>query len=711
MSNPTPTQRCRMRIDGMDCPDCAIKIERGLRAIPGVKAAHVDFMARRAEIEYETGTVAYEDLAATVARLGYTPVEWASVPKNGQPDASTPTHALILMWSSGVFNGCGWILTWLDASAWALYMAFGAAILTGGVPTMRKALAAVQQRSLDMYVLMSTAVIGAVIIGEWSEAAMVVFLFALANHLEAQSMDRARHAVRSLMALSPRTALVLRDGMEVTMPVEQLRVGDTLIVKPGTQIPIDGRVIEGYSSVNQAPITGESVPVEKSPGDDVFAGAVNGEGALIIEATTPPGETTFDRILRLVETAQTRRAPAQRFVDRFARIYTPVVIALAVIVAALPPLLWQAALTEWVYRALVLLVIACPCALVISTPVAIVSALTTAARNGVLIKGGLYLEQLGALKTVAFDKTGTLSYGRPVVTDVIPLNGVEETTFLQVVTAIESRSEHPIARAVSAYARSRHITPAPVEQFAAMPGAGAQALVQAQKYVVGNHRLFETLNLLTPAIEQRIDDLQRQGKTVVLAGSETAIIGLIAVTDQAREDAAEAVARLRGLGLGPLTMLTGDHADTAQRLADRIGLDAFQAGLLPDEKVSAVQGFIDRHGKTAMVGDGINDAPALATATVGIAMGHAGTDTALETADVALMRDDLRLLPYAVTLSRRTRTIIRQNLTAAILIKFGFLLSAILGIATLWMAVAADMGASLLVVFNSLRLLKLAFGW
>ena len=700
-------QRCRVDIEGMDCPGCAATIERGLISVPGITDVSVNFLEGRADVAYETATVSEQDITDTVNRLGYTPR------RSGSDTASQVRHGthrsrwpVALMGLSGSLTGLAMLFSWFVFPAWSIRLICALAIVTGGVLASRKAVAALRGRSLDMNVLMTIAIIGAMLIGEWTEGAMVAFLFALANYLEARSMGRARQAIQSVMTMAPRTALVVRDGHESPIPVEQIRVGDIVIVKPGEQIPIDGTVLEGHSSVNQAPITGESVPVEKQGDDTVFAGTINGEGALTLQTTTLSNDTTLARIVRLVEEAQARQAPVQRFVDRFARIYTPIVVILAVLVAFLPPLLFQASFTDWVYRALVLLVISCPCALVISTPVAIVSALTTAARHGVLIKGGLYLEQLGALHALAFDKTGTLSQGHPSVTDVVPMNGIHEDDLLMIAASIESRSEHPIARAITEYAQTRQIVPERVTRFSARPGSGAHAVLKQGACYVGNHRFFATLNLTTPEIDRHVEDMQRQGKTVVLVGSETESLGLIALMDQARMEATLTMGALRREGITSLTMLTGDNAATAQRLADQIGMDAYRSDLLPDEKVTAIQALVAQYGAVGMVGDGVNDAPALATATVGIAMGTVGTAMALETADVVLMRDDLSTLASTIRLSRKTRAIIFQNIVTAILLKVFFLLLTLLGLATLWMAVIADMGASLLVIFNGLRLLR-----
>jgi Cd2+/Zn2+-exporting ATPase len=569
------------------------------------------------------------------------------------------------------------------------------------------------------------------LIGEWVEAATITFLFALAQVLESRSMDRARNAIRSLMDVAPPQALVRRDGQEQMLPVEEVRLGDILIVKPGAKVPLDGRVVKGSSTINQAPITGESMPVEKWEGDEVFAGTINQQGALEVEVTHLAADSTLARIIHLVEEAQAQKAPSQRFVDQFAKYYTPSVIAGAVLIAAIPPLFIAQPFYTWFYRALVLLVIACPCALVISTPVTIVSGLAAAARRGVLIKGGRYLEGIGAVQAIAFDKTGTLTRGVPVVTDILavrrPTSNVQrqethspegtldiehrtldsqEREVLRLAATIEARSEHHLGQAIVQQARELQIQWPEVEEFLAQTGRGAQARIEGQSYFIGNHRFAEEVGFCSPEVETKLADLERAGKTTVILGTDTQAIGIIAIADQMREEVPEVLQSLKTVGVRKLVMLTGDNLGTAEAIAGRLGIDEYLADLLPADKVEQVRQLTGRYDTVAMVGDGVNDAPALAAASIGIAMGAAGTDQALETADVALMGDELSQLPFAVRLGRRAVQTIKQNISLSLTIKALFLALAIPGYATLWMAVGADMGASLLVVFNGLRLLR-----
>jgi Cd2+/Zn2+-exporting ATPase len=564
----------------------------------------------------------------------------------------------------------------------------------------------VRARTLDINVLMLVAVAGAIAIGEWSEAATVVFLFALAQWLESSTMARARSAIRSLMDLTPADALVRRGEIEERVSVDSLDVGELIVVKPGEEIPLDGVVTAGHSEVNQAPITGESLPVDKEPGSEVFAGTINGRGALDVRITRQRRDTTLARVIHLVESAQAQRAPMQSFVDRFAHYYTPAVLALAVLVAAVPPLVFGAAFGEWFYRALVLLVISCPCALVISTPVSIVSALAGAARKGVLIKGGIHLERTARVRCVAFDKTGTLTKGRLEVKDVVPLDGVSARQVIELAAALEMRSEHPVGRAIVRHAHHRAISGPRGDGFRALPGRGASGVVAGKRVLVGNHRLFEEERLCSPRIHAELEAVAARGHSAVLVARDQDAVGIISVADEPREAARHAIGLLRSQGVQHLVMLTGDNVVTAGTLARELDIDEYRAELLPEDKVAAIADLRRRYGTVAMIGDGVNDAPALAAAEVGIAMGAAGTDAALETADVALMADELLKVPYAIRLSRATVRNIKTNIAFSLALKGVFVAAALGGVAALWMAVLADTGASLIVIANALRLLR-----
>jgi Zn2+/Cd2+-exporting ATPase len=607
---------------------------------------------------------------------------------------------------SGVLLAFGLVQHLVEASIIPVWLPFAASIALGVVPLARRAVTSVRAAVLDINVLMLVAIAGAIALGEWGEAASVVFLFAVAQWLESRAMDRARGAIRALMELAPAEAVVRRRNVQTKIPVDDVLVGDIVLVRPGEKIPLDGRVSAGRSHVNQAPVTGESLPLEKEPGAEVFAGTINGRGALEIEVTRLRRDSTLARIIYLVERAQAQRAPTQTFVDKFARVYTPAVLTGALAVAFVPPMFFAGAWPDWIYRALVLLVISCPCALVISTPVSIVSALAAAARKGVLIKGGARLESLAAVKCIAFDKTGTLTKGQLRVENVIPLNGVPSSEILRLAASLEAHSEHPIGRAILRRAEEAGITILPPERFQALPGRGAEGLVGGVNVVIGSHRLFEERRMCSAATEHALDTFANDGVSTVIVGANGRTLGVIGVADEIREAARGTIDMLRTQGIEHIAALTGDHQPAAQALARSLGVDTCRAELLPEDKVTAVQELRSRYGALAMVGDGVNDAPALASADVGIAMGAAGTDAALETADVALMSDELAKIPYAIRLSRATSRNIRMNIAFSILLKSAFLAMAITGTATLWMAVVADTGASLIVIANALRLLR-----
>ena len=553
---------------------------------------------------------------------------------------------------------------------------------------------------------MLIAVAGAMLLGEWSEAASVVFLFGVARALEARTLEKARTAVRAVMDLAPADALVRDEAGERRIAVDLVTPGAIIVVKPGEKLPLDGEVLAGASSVNQAPVTGESLPVDKGPGDEVFAGSINGRGALDVRVTRHRRDSTLARIIHLVEQAQAQRAPSQTFVERFARVYTPAVIVLAVAVAVVPPLFGDGAWETWIYRALVLLVVSCPCALVISTPVSIVAALAGAARKGVLIKGGAHLERAGRVRCVAFDKTGTLTRGTPAVVDVVALNGMSEHAIVALAASVEQRSEHPIACAIVQYAEASHISVPPGVDVASLAGRGAEGRVDGARVVLGNHRLFEERHLCSPAIHRQLDAISAQGRTPVLVARDGEAVGIIAVADRTREESRDTLDLLRQQGIESVVMLTGDSHETARAIAAELGIDEVRAELMPEDKVAAINDLRRRFGSVAMVGDGVNDAPALASADVGIVMGVAGSDAALETADVALMADELLKIPYALRLSRAAVRNIKANLAISLVLKAGFVVAAVAGVATLGMAILADTGATVIVIANALRLLR-----
>lgn len=586
---------------------------------------------------------------------------------------------------------------------------FTAAILISGFNLFKQGLKNLSQAYFDMRTLMTIAVIGAMLIGEWAEGAIVVILFALSEKLESYAMDQSRQSLEALMELAPDQALVKRYGKEILLDIEDIIPGDLIIIKPGERIAMDGQVTFGHSTVNQAPITGESMPVEKKVGDGVYAGSLNEDGLLEVEVSQLAEDTSLAQIIHLVEEAQGQKAPAQQFVEKFAKYYTPFIMLVALLVAVLPPLFFNQDWQIWIYQGLSVLVVGCPCALVISTPIAVVAAIGNAARHGVLIKGGAYLEELGQVQAVAFDKTGTLTQGKPAVTDIIVTPLQDKKELLSLAAALENYSQHPLASAVLEKAEENQAIYKNIEviDFKSITGRGIQGSIAGDTYYLGNKRfILDQKVFLSAEHEHAMRHLQEQGKTVVILSDEENILGFLAVADQIREESWAVITQLHEMGIEETVMLTGDNEATAQAVSQSIGIKDFEAGLMPQDKLNIIKKLEEDYGKVAMVGDGVNDAPALASASVGIAMGTGGTDTAIETADIALMADDLTKLPYTMCLSRKALRIIKGNITFSLGIKLLALLLVIPGWLTLWIAIMSDMGATLIVALNSLRLLK-----
>lgn len=696
-----------IRVSGLDCPDCAAKLEKRIQSLPGVERAVLNFGASKLDVVHQNPIA---EILAVIAEHGYQGKlgkqrEQKDVDVK-EPFWKTNRYALSAA-VSGALILFAVVLGGMGGSTKLTHAIYTAAVILGVYrPARNGLLMLVRGRQLDINFLMLVAAIGAVIIGQFEEAAVVVFLFALGNALQVYTLGKTRHSIQALMELSPNKALVRRDGAEVLLDVDEILTGEIVIVRPGERFPMDGLVVEGLSTVNQAPITGESMPVTKQPGDEVFAGTINERGSLEIKVTRLAQDNTIAKIIQMVEDAQAQRAPSQQFVDRFARYYTPIVIVGAVLVAVLPALLFNQPFSEWLYQALAMLLVACPCALVISTPVSIVSAIGSAARQGVLIKGGAYLEELGELSVVAFDKTGTLTYGEPQVTDVVPTGRISRKRLLALAAGIESRSEHLLGEAILSAAIEKEIPVPVVTSFQAFTGMGAQGEIGGKRYLIGNKRLFTEKGVPLKGAVQVMESLQSEGKTAIALGTEEEILGVIAVADVLRDNSRISLRRLKKAGISRVVMLTGDNQTTARVVAEKAGVDDYRAELMPEDKVKFVQDLLRRYQKVAMVGDGVNDAPAMAVSTVGIAMGVAGTDTALETADIALMADDLSKLPYAIKLSRKTVSIIKQNIFLSLAIKLAILSLIIPGWLTLWLAVVADMGSSLLVTLNGMRLLR-----
>jgi Cd2+/Zn2+-exporting ATPase len=700
-ANPSPvdgTERTVVRVEGMDCASCAATVEKRVAVLPGMHRAVVNFATGRLDAEHDP-KLSLEEIEKAVRDAGYGVGRAEEVGRT--PFWRTPRT--LSVFASALIFVLGLALSLLSASEVAQVGAYVAAIVAGGLPIFRAALAGLRVRHLDMNVLMSAAVVGAVGIGEWAEAASVVVLFAAGNALQVYAIDRTRGAVRALVRLAPDEVLVRRGNSEVVVPADEVSVGEVVIVTPGERLAVDGEVVEGASVVDESPVTGESLPVEKGPGDVVFSGTLNGSGGLQVKATRRAGDSTLQKIVRLVEEAQAKKAPAEQFVDRFSRVYTPLVVAVAVAVAAVPPLL-GAEFGTWFYRALALLIIACPCSLVISTPVTVVSGIGAASRRGILVKGGAALEAAGRLKALLFDKTGTLTEGRPVVARIVALGEFDEAEAVRLAAALERRSEHPLAHAILTAAEAEGRELPPVAGFRTVAGRGAEGEVGGQRYLIGSPRLFAEEGISLDAAREALGVVEEAGETPVILGDGQRPLAVFGLADGVRPEAPATIAALHEAGIKDLIMLTGDAEAPARRVADALGI-GYRAHLLPEQKVEAVRERVEKTGYTGMVGDGVNDAPALAASTVGFAMGVAATDVALETADVALMQDDLPKLAEAVTLSRAAERIIRQNIFVSILFKGAFVLLAPFGLVALWLAVLADMGTSIAVTLNGLRLL------
>ncbi len=716
------------KIIGLDCSEEIAILKRSLSPyVSDENKIGFDLLNGKLMIEPDDVVVEEKQLIRIINSTGMRAIPWQSyIVESHKPQSFWIKHGRRLMTLlSGGFLLLGYFLHasehgFLDALIgeelsgrtfpMSAIIFYALSVITGGWFVFPKAITALKHLRPDMNLLMAIAVIGAMSIGQWFEAAAVAFLFSLALLLEAWSVGQARQSIRGLLKLSSKTAhIICSKGKEIEdKPIEEIKVGQTLLIRPGEKIPLDGRITKGETHINQAPITGESMPIPKQEGDEVYAGTINEEGGIQIEVLKIASDTTLSNIIKRIEEAQAHRAHAEQWVDTFARYYTPFMILVAMLTVLIPPLFFQQPWLNWFYEGLVILVIACPCALVISTPVSIVAGLSRAARNGVLVKGGIYLELPAKFKAIAFDKTGTLTQGKPTVQRLLPLNSHTEEALLSIAAALEFNSEHPIAHAICEHAKEKGLTIKPAESFRVMKGKGAEGYVNDNLYWIGSHRLLHE-KLSGEAVKAAHDkaiQLEVSGQTVVIIGRDNHVCGLIGVADTVREEAKSAIQQLKSIGIKNLFMLTGDNEGTAKAIAAIIGFDAFKSELLPEEKIEHIKLLKHEYENVAMVGDGINDAPAMATASVGIAMGAIGSDVAIETADIALMTDDLTKIAWLIQHSRRTLRIIKQNIIFSLTIKTIFLVLALTGVATLWMAIAADMGASLVVIFNGLRLLK-----
>lgn len=711
-------------IRAIDGEDGARRMERVLCGVEGVLNASVNLPAQRARVEFDRDRVSVDDLRATLGQMGYAsslPASAGQGPACCRPKEPVPEDAgwyprnRELAWSlaAGACLASAWAgERWLGLAGPVATGLYVAAYGFGGFDLVRHWIGGLRKGriSFDIDLLMLLAAVGAAALGEWAEGAFLLFLFSLAHSLEHYALGRARNAIRALADLAPPRARVLRDGREEDVAVEEVARGEVVIVRPAERIPVDGEVRQGRSAVNQAPITGESVPVEKTEGDEVYAGTVNGDGALEIVTTRAAGDRTLDRVVQLVEEAQTQKAPTQRFTDRFERVFVPAVLVADVLLITVPPLL---GLWDWgtsFYRGMALLVASSPCALALGTPSAVLAGIAQAARRGVLIKGGAHLENLGTLRALALDKTGTLTVGEPEVTDLIPAGRIRAERLLGVAAAVEKRSQHPLAQAVVRRAEAARIALPDAGDLESLTARGVRSRVDGRTVEIGNLRLWEEAGVAVPEeIRRVVGTLQAAGRSTMVVRHDADWLGVIGVADRPREGVRAVLDQLRALGIRSLVMLTGDNRGVGEAIGREVGVDAVRADLLPEDKVTSIKELLEEHGQVAMVGDGVNDAPALAHATVGIAMGGAGTAVALETADVALMADDLGKLPFAVGLSRRARAIIRQNLYISLAVIALLIVATTTGIVGIGPAVLVHEGSTLLVIANALRLLRYRF--
>ena len=693
------------RIEGLSCTNCAGKFEKNVKQLPGVTSETVNFGASKISVEGQTTIEELEEAGA---------FENLIIRDDQENDEQVRSKESFIKRNIALIISLGFILVAVISQlslgedhllTKALYIL---AIIIGGFDLFKEGFSDLIKLDFSMESLMTIAIIGAAFIGEWAEGSIVVILFAISEALERFSMDKARQSIRSLMDIAPKEALIRRNNVEQLVSVDKIDIDDIMIIKPGQKIAMDGLVINGHSSVNQAAITGESVPVEKQLDDEVFAGTLNEEGVLEVKVTKKVTDTTIAKIIHLVEEAQGERAPAQAFVDKFAKYYTPFIIIMALLIVVVPPLFFGGDWNKWLYQGLSILVVGCPCSLVISTPVSIVSAIGNAAKNGVLVKGGVYLEEIGHLRAIAFDKTGTLTKGKPVVTDFIATSSETDINYLSIISSLESLSQHPLASAILNEADKTNVDykSIQIEDFQSITGKGLTGIHQNIRYYIGSPKLFSASVIEETAVKVQYRQFQEQGKTAMYFGTDEQILGVIAVADEVRDSSAAVISELHKLSIEHTIMLTGDNTKTAESIGKQLGVTEIKGDLMPQEKLDSIKALRTTYNKVAMVGDGINDAPALAASTVGIAMGGAGTDTALETADVALMGDDLQKLPFIVRLSRQTLKVIKQNITFSLGIKLLALLLVIPGWLTLWIAIVADMGATLLVTLNGLRLMK-----
>lgn len=693
-----------LQIEGMCCADEAEVLERKLKSLNGAVALNINVVAQQLTVSYNPAALSVQDIIKAIAETGMR----ASLAKTGQKNEKTSlwnNRQTVFLFICGILTLIALALERFSPFGFYSKFIYGLAVLLGSYYPAKMGFLALKTLTLNIRLLMVVGALGAIILGQWEEAAILVFIYSLGDVLEAYALSRARGAVKALMELVPKEALVIRDGREIVLPVDEINIGDTAIVKPGEKIPVDGKVINGSSFVDESTITGEPVPVEKRAGQEVFSGTINQKGALEIEVTKKANETTLAKVIRSVQEAQEKKTSYQRFSERFGKYYTPAMFLLGIGIAVIPPLFFGGDWGAYFYRGLVVFVISCSCGLALSVPVATVAAIASAARKGILFKGGIYIEKTHSLKAIAFDKTGTLTIGRPVVTDVISLGEISEREFLAMAGSIESLSEHPIAEAVVRHAKEDGVAMPAIEEFEALIGLGVKAKINGEYYYAGSSRLFQEKGIPLDNAQTEITRLSEEAKTVIVVGNEKRLLGILAVSDKVRAEAPEAIKTLKKMGV-KVIMLTGDNKQTAKVIAEQVGVDEFLAELLPEDKVNAIKRLKDTYGQVGMVGDGINDAPALASADVGIAMGAAGSDIAIETGDIVLMSDDLSRIPYALNLSQRAMGNIRQDVIASLAIIAILVPSALIGGIGLLPGLLLNEVSALIVILNALRLLR-----
>lgn len=696
------TKSAVLHVEGMDCEDEVSLIEKKMKSLKGLESFNVNLMSQTLNVRYNPGLLSLQEIIKSIAETG---MKARLEREKVKGKAWWKDLRILSLFTCGIFTTIAFVLEKISIMLPSTIL-YAIAVAIGGYYPARMGFAALRTLTLNIRTLMVSGAIGAIILGLWEEAAILVFIYSLGDVLEAYAVDRARGALRALIDLMPKEAVVRRNGEELTLPVEEVQPGEIIIIRPGEKIPLDGRVVAGSSAVDEAAITGEPIPVMKEKGADVFAGTLNQRGILEVEVTRISKDTTLAKIIHSVEEAQAKKSSFQRFGETFGKIYTPAMFALALGVILIPWLFFGETWSEWFYRGLVVLVVSCSCGIALSIPVAVVAAIGNAARNGILFKGGIHLEGAATIKAVAFDKTGTLTIGRPQVTDVLPIRNYSRYEILKFAASIESRSEHPLGEAILRKAREEEVSFLPAEEFEALVGLGAKGKVNGQEFFIGGMRFFLEQNVPIEEIQPQISFLEEQGKTTILLGKEKEVMGIIAIADQLRFEAREAIKKLKEIGIRRVVMLTGDNEGTAKAIAKEAGVDNYFARLLPDDKVKKIKELKSIFGQIAMVGDGINDAPAMAVSDIGIAMGAAGTDIALETADVALMSDDLSKLPIVFNLSRRTVKNIRQNIIISLAILAFLVPAALIGWIGMVPGLFINEAGGLAVIVNGLRLLK-----